>query len=84
MFCLLLFHRAWGEAFFLAVQTSAIAFLCLFYSGQISHALAYLTSYLAIMYVLLSGFTPMNILAMFQASNMPVVVLAKVSIIFFF
>ncbi|XP_011671587.1 mannose-P-dolichol utilization defect 1 protein [Strongylocentrotus purpuratus] len=68
---------AWGEALFLAVQTVTIAFLCMLYNGNQAGAVSFLLSYLGIMYVLLSGLTPMSTIAMLQAGNMPIVIVSK-------
>ncbi|XP_022093802.1 mannose-P-dolichol utilization defect 1 protein-like isoform X2 [Acanthaster planci] len=68
---------AWGEALFMAVQTTTIATLCFWYKEQTLQAILYVSGYLAIMLVLLSGATPLSILSAMQATNMPIVVLSK-------
>ncbi|XP_038050419.1 mannose-P-dolichol utilization defect 1 protein-like [Patiria miniata] len=68
---------AWGEALFMAVQTSAIATLCFWYKEQTLQAILYVSGYLAVMWVLLSGVTPLSVLSAMQATNIPIVVLSK-------
>ncbi|XP_071501842.1 mannose-P-dolichol utilization defect 1 protein-like [Diadema antillarum] len=68
---------AWGEALFLAVQTTTIAFLCLQFAGQQAAALSFFVTYIGIMYTLLSGLVPMNAVAMLQTANMPIIIISK-------
>ncbi|PIK37806.1 putative mannose-P-dolichol utilization defect 1 protein [Apostichopus japonicus] len=68
---------AWGEALFLAIQTSTIGFMCLVFSGKQTSAFGFLGVYAGIMWFLLSGMTPMNVLASLQASNIFLVVSSK-------
>ncbi|XP_033122184.1 mannose-P-dolichol utilization defect 1 protein-like [Anneissia japonica] len=68
---------AWGEAFFLAIQTSGIIILCLVYAKKSSLAGIYLVAYIGVMYVLLSGQIPVNVLATLQACNMPVMLVSR-------
>ncbi|XP_071949457.1 mannose-P-dolichol utilization defect 1 protein-like [Antedon mediterranea] len=68
---------AWGEALFLAIQTSIIIVLCLVYAKKSSYAVVYLVIYTGVMYVLLSGLTPVNVLATLQACNMPVMIVSR-------
>lgn len=67
----------WGDSFFLLIQVTIIALLVLNYSGQKTLAGIFFISFCAILVVLLSGVTPMSVLAMLQLSNMPAVVTAK-------
>ncbi|KAJ8031174.1 Mannose-P-dolichol utilization defect 1 protein [Holothuria leucospilota] len=67
----------WGEALFLAAQTSAIGFLCLLFSDKQAQAFGFVVSYAVIMGILLSGVTPMNVLAFLQASNIFLILSAK-------
>lgn len=75
----IILYRAWGEALFLAIQTSTIGFMCLVFSGKQTSALGFLGVYAGIMWFLLSGMTPMNVLASLQASNIFLVVSSKVN-----
>jgi len=68
---------AWGETIFLLVETALIAFLVLFYDGKKGQALVFLVTHSAIVYILTSGFTPINVLWSFQACNLPLAVTGK-------
>lgn len=68
---------AWGEGTFLALQTSAIAALVIFYGGATRQAIGFIVSYAAVMFILLSGLTPVNILWFLQATNVPIILMGK-------
>lgn len=72
---------AWGEGTFLAIQTSIIAALVLQYGGSFAKAMAFLAIYVGLLSTLVSGYTPVNVLWNMQALTVPVVLIAKVSIL---
>ncbi|XP_037007058.1 mannose-P-dolichol utilization defect 1 protein isoform X2 [Artibeus jamaicensis] len=63
---------SWGEALFLMLQTVTICFLVLHYRGQTVKA-----GYALVLLVLLSPLTPMAVITLLQASNVPSVVAGK-------
>ncbi|KAJ2944565.1 hypothetical protein O0L34_g3915 [Tuta absoluta] len=68
---------AWGEGTFLAIQTAIVAALVLHYGGSAGKALMFLTVYAGIVAALVSGQTPTDVLWSMQASNVPIIVVAK-------
>jgi len=69
---------AWGEACFLAIQTSIIALLVIWYNyGSALLALGFLGAYGASVYSLVSGVTPLDVLWSMQAANVPIIVISK-------
>uniref|UniRef100_A0A0A1WTE1 Mannose-P-dolichol utilization defect 1 protein homolog n=1 Tax=Zeugodacus cucurbitae TaxID=28588 RepID=A0A0A1WTE1_ZEUCU len=70
---------AWGDNTFLALQTAAIAALVLFYGGSKGLSLIFCIIYTLAVYVLNSGLTPINILLVAQAFNIPILLLGKLS-----
>ncbi|XP_075992014.1 mannose-P-dolichol utilization defect 1 protein homolog [Anticarsia gemmatalis] len=68
---------AWGEGTFLAIQTAIIAALVLHYGGATATAALFLASYVGLVSVLVSGFTPTDVLWTMQAVNVPIIVIAK-------
>ncbi|XP_006863445.1 PREDICTED: mannose-P-dolichol utilization defect 1 protein [Chrysochloris asiatica] len=68
---------SWGEALFLMFQTITICFLVLHYSGQTVKGVAFLVSYALILLVLLSPLTPLAVVTLLQASNVPAVVVGR-------
>lgn len=70
---------AWGDGTFLAIQTAIIAALILFYSGSSAKAGSFLMIYMTIVYVLMSGITPLSYLWSAQGLNVPVLLLGKVT-----
>lgn len=71
---------AWGEGTFLAIQTAIIAALVLHYGGATGKAASFLAVYSAIVAALISGQTPTDVLWTMQASNVPIILFAKVRI----
>lgn len=69
---------AWGEGTFLAIQTALIGALVLYYGGSSGKASVFLASYVGLVAVLISEFTPEKVLWTLQASNVPIIVAAKV------
>ncbi|KAM5215240.1 mannose-P-dolichol utilization defect 1 protein isoform 3-T3 [Hipposideros larvatus] len=63
---------SWGEALFLMLQTVTICFLVLLYRGQTVKA-----CYALVLLVLLSPLTPLAVVTLLQASNVPAVVMGK-------
>ncbi|KAJ8920844.1 hypothetical protein NQ315_015636 [Exocentrus adspersus] len=68
---------SWGDTSFLAIQTVIVAVLVLIYENAVMKALIYLTTYLGICYVMMSGITPINVLWTLQTCNIPIVVIGK-------
>ncbi|XP_067003372.1 mannose-P-dolichol utilization defect 1 protein homolog [Anabrus simplex] len=68
---------AWGEGLFLAVQTAIIATLVLLYGGSLVRAVGFVISYVILLFVLLSGFTPVDMLWSMQAVNVPIIITGK-------
>ncbi|GAB0094427.1 Mannose-P-dolichol utilization defect 1 protein homolog [Sergentomyia squamirostris] len=68
---------AWGDGTFLAVQTATIAALVFYFSGAPGKAGAFLVVYSGVLYVLMGGLTPLNVLWSMQACNVPVILMGK-------
>ncbi|TSL34606.1 Mannose-P-dolichol utilization defect 1 protein [Bagarius yarrelli] len=68
---------AWGEALFLMLQTVTIGFLIQHYKGSTSKGLAFLVIYFGLVAVLTSPLTPMSVVTIMQASNMPAIVFGR-------
>lgn len=69
---------SWGEGFFLVLQTVTIGFLVLSYGNQTTQAWSFLLTYCAVLYVLVSGLTPIYVLWLFQASTIPMILSSKI------
>ncbi|XP_003791189.1 mannose-P-dolichol utilization defect 1 protein [Otolemur garnettii] len=68
---------SWGEALFLMLQTITICFLIMHYRAQTVKGVAFLACYALILLVLLSPLTPMAVVTLLQASNVPAVVVGR-------
>ncbi|XP_006218842.1 mannose-P-dolichol utilization defect 1 protein isoform X2 [Vicugna pacos] len=68
---------SWGEALFLMLQTITIAFLVLHYRGQTMKGVAFLVCYALGLLVLLSPLTPVAVVTLLQAFNVPAVVVGR-------
>lgn len=68
---------SWGDTSFLAIQTVFVAFLVLVYQKAELKAVLYLTAYLGVCYVMMSGITPLKVLWTLQTCNIPIVVTGK-------
>ncbi|XP_063617907.1 mannose-P-dolichol utilization defect 1 protein homolog [Cydia splendana] len=68
---------AWGEGTFLAIQTAIIAALVLHYGGSTGGATMFLATYAGLVSVLVSGYTPTDMLWNMQAINVPIILIAK-------
>ncbi|XP_053425931.1 mannose-P-dolichol utilization defect 1 protein isoform X3 [Nycticebus coucang] len=68
---------SWGEALFLMLQTVTICFLIMHYRAQTVKGVAFLVCYALILLVLLSPLTPMAVVTLLQASNVPAVVVGR-------
>ncbi|XP_059618507.1 mannose-P-dolichol utilization defect 1 protein homolog [Phlebotomus argentipes] len=68
---------AWGDGSFLAVQTAAIAALVFYFGGSPGKAVAFLVAYVGVLYVLMGGLTPLDVLWTMQACNVPVIFMGK-------
>ncbi|KAM4824189.1 mannose-P-dolichol utilization defect 1 protein isoform 2-T2 [Urocitellus parryii] len=69
---------SWGEALFLMLQTITICFLIMHYRGQTVKGVAFLACYALVLLVLMSPLTPLVVITLLQASNVPAVVVGKV------
>jgi mannose-P-dolichol utilization defect protein 1 len=78
---LVLCFSAWGEGFFLALQTAAIAVLVLFFGRSIKEAILFTISYLIVCLFLMGGYTSVNVLWSMQAMNVPIICVGKVSVL---
>lgn len=70
---------AWGDSTFVALQTVAIAALVLFYGGSPSKSVGFIAGYATLIFVLTSGITPLKVLSIFQAFNIPILLVGKLS-----
>uniref|UniRef100_A0A8C9AAD7 Mannose-P-dolichol utilization defect 1 protein n=1 Tax=Prolemur simus TaxID=1328070 RepID=A0A8C9AAD7_PROSS len=68
---------SWGEALFLMLQTITICFLVMHYRGQTAKGVAFLACYALVLLVLLSPLTPLAVVTLLQASNVPAVVVGR-------
>ncbi|XP_051036213.1 mannose-P-dolichol utilization defect 1 protein isoform X1 [Phodopus roborovskii] len=68
---------SWGEALFLTLQTITICFLVMHYRGQTVKGVAFLACYAMLLLALLSPLTPLAVVTLLQASNVPAVVVGK-------
>ncbi|KAM5151375.1 mannose-P-dolichol utilization defect 1 protein isoform 1-T1 [Callospermophilus lateralis] len=68
---------SWGEALFLMLQTITICFLIMHYREQTVKGVAFLACYALVLLVLLSPLTPLLVITLLQASNVPAVVVGK-------
>jgi mannose-P-dolichol utilization defect protein 1 len=68
---------AWGDGVFLGLQTLAIAVLVMHYNEETIKATAFLFAYIAIVFAANSGVTPVHVLWVCQAINIPIVLISK-------
>ncbi|XP_036404401.1 mannose-P-dolichol utilization defect 1b [Megalops cyprinoides] len=68
---------AWGEALFLMLQTVAIGFLIQHYGGNTIRGLVFLVLYFSLVTLLMSPLTPLSVVTMMQASNMPAIIVGR-------
>lgn len=68
---------AWGDGVSLGLQTAAIGAMVLHYNGATQQATAFIAAYLAIVYALTSGLTPVKVLWSMQAMNVPILLTSK-------
>ncbi|XP_052612612.1 mannose-P-dolichol utilization defect 1 protein isoform X2 [Peromyscus californicus insignis] len=68
---------SWGEALFLTLQTVTICFLVMHYRGETVKGVAFLACYAMLLLALLSPLTPLALVTLLQASNVPAVVAGK-------
>ncbi|KAJ8031173.1 Mannose-P-dolichol utilization defect 1 protein [Holothuria leucospilota] len=69
----------YGDAMFLVVQTLTIGFLCQWFNDKHGQAFGFVGVYALVMWFLLSGMTPMPVLATLQGSNIFLILVAKLS-----
>lgn len=70
---------AWGEALFMAAQTSIIAALVLKYSySNMLLPISFFMGYAAVLYSLISDITPIDVLWSMQAANVPIIITSRV------
>lgn len=70
---------SWGDASFLAVQTVAVAGLVLYYNGAVAKVIAFLATYLSVVFVLMGGLTPIDVLWNLQTLNIPILFFGKMT-----
>jgi len=69
---------AWGEACFLGFQTAVVAMLVLYYnSGSAMLAFSFMVGYVASVYGLVAGYTPIEYLRTMQGATIPIIVISK-------
>ncbi|XP_061922179.1 mannose-P-dolichol utilization defect 1b [Entelurus aequoreus] len=68
---------AWGEVFFLMLQTITIGFLIQHYTGRTARGVVFLLVYLVLMFLVLSPVTPTSVVTTMQAFNMPAVIVSR-------
>lgn len=70
---------AWGDSTFLAVQTSLIAALVLYFQRRQVQAIGYILVYVVLTYILAGGITPLHILWTLQGFNIPILLAGKLA-----
>jgi len=68
---------AYGEGIFLCLQTALIAFLVLAFRGHRIRSYLFAIFFGSAMYFLMSPLAPLHLLALLQATNLPIVAAAK-------
>lgn len=68
---------AWGDSLFLMLETATIAYLVLYYGKNYHKIVAFTSSYSLILYLFMSGLTPIRILWTCQAFSLPITVSGK-------
>ncbi|XP_060111625.1 mannose-P-dolichol utilization defect 1 protein [Heteronotia binoei] len=68
---------AWGEALFLMLQTVTIGFLVQHFAGRTAQGLTFLLLYFGALSFLLSPLSPLAVVTVLQASNMPAVTISR-------
>ena len=82
MFTRVLYNSTYGDALFLAFETWFIAYLVLGYNFSQTSAILYSGIAGASIAYLLSPLAPMNLLWTLQASVMPIIATARVSVLY--
>ncbi|XP_022914168.1 mannose-P-dolichol utilization defect 1 protein homolog [Onthophagus taurus] len=70
---------SWGDATFLALQTSLIGALALFYAGKQVQSILYLILYGVLLFILAGGPTSIDILWTLQGFNIPILLVGKLA-----
>lgn len=68
---------AWGESLFLLLETAMIAFLVMWFDGNRGRGLLFALTHGTVLYLLMSGLTPVHVLWALQASTLPLAVSGK-------
>ncbi|GAU90385.1 hypothetical protein RvY_02805 [Ramazzottius varieornatus] len=68
---------AWGESFFLLIETAIIVMMVQVYRRNTMHAMTFLVVQLSIIGLIMSGLIPEKVLKVLQASQMVVVLMSK-------
>lgn len=71
-------YSAWGDTLFLLIQTTVIALLVLHYNYSSSLAAVFVAVFSAVLYVLIGGLTPVDILWSMQTVSIPIMFAGKV------
>ncbi|XP_059498631.1 mannose-P-dolichol utilization defect 1b [Stegostoma tigrinum] len=68
---------SWGEALFLMLQTLTIGFLILHYSSQTQTGVCCFLVYFALVSLLLAPVTPLRVVSLLQALNLPAIMVSR-------
>lgn len=68
---------AWGEGLFLTLQTALIGVLVLHYSNRVREAACFVSIFSTLLYALMGGHAPVELLWSMQVVNVPIIVVGK-------
>lgn len=68
---------SWGDGVFLGLQTLTIAMLAMHFNGNTVQATAFIAAYVSVLFAVVSGLTPLKVLWVCQAMNIPIVLISK-------
>ncbi|XP_036380766.1 mannose-P-dolichol utilization defect 1 protein-like [Megalops cyprinoides] len=68
---------AWGETLFIVIQTLIIGFLIQHFGGNTVRGVGFLAVYCCLVSLLISPLTPMSVVMMIHASNMPAAIVGQ-------
>ena len=78
-------HSSWGETFFMCIQDIIITVLTFYYGGSTFSALLFAPVYIGINYVLSNpALTPFSVILKLQEFNLVVLLISRVSFVYFF
>ncbi len=73
---------SWGDGVFMLGQTSTIVGLSLHYNKGNAPCFVFLASYSSLLYIVVSGFIPIDVLWTLQATSVPIMFVGKVCVIY--